>query len=81
VELARTNQVRLIGREELIELILQMNPQAVPHPKKVMEERPPQNYGTCPRCRGKLVLRKGPRGQFLGCESFPRCRYTKNVAH
>ncbi|MCM2535905.1 topoisomerase DNA-binding C4 zinc finger domain-containing protein [Neobacillus pocheonensis] len=26
-----------------------------------------------------MVLRTGKRGEFLGCSSFPKCRYTENV--
>ena len=38
----------------------------------------------CPRCGSNLVERtakKGPNAgsKFLGCESYPRCRYTKNA--
>lgn len=31
----------------------------------------------CERCGSELVLRKGKFGQFYGCSSFPKCRYTK----
>jgi putative RecB family exonuclease len=33
----------------------------------------------CPRCDGRLRLRKGQFGAFLGCANYPRCRYTKNA--
>lgn len=33
----------------------------------------------CPYCGGKLVLRRGSRGEFYGCSNYPRCRFTKNV--
>lgn len=38
----------------------------------------------CPKCGSKLVLRtaaKGPKAgsQFLGCQNFPSCRFTRNV--
>ena len=38
----------------------------------------------CPRCGSDLVertVKKGPDAglRFLGCESYPKCRYTKNV--
>lgn len=36
-------------------------------------------YGNCPRCKGKLLLRNGRRGFFLGCSNYPRCRFTKEV--
>ena len=31
---------------------------------------------TCPRCKSELVERKGAYGKFLGCNSYPRCKYT-----
>ena len=33
---------------------------------------------TCPKCEGELVKRKGRYGEFIGCENFPECRFTKN---
>ena len=38
----------------------------------------------CPRCGGRLVARTAKRGEhaghrFLGCETFPRCRYIENL--
>jgi len=39
----------------------------------------------CPKCGGKLVDRVSKRGpqkgtKFLGCENYPKCRYTKQEA-
>jgi ssDNA-binding Zn-finger/Zn-ribbon topoisomerase 1 len=38
----------------------------------------------CPRCGSNLVERtakKGPKtgSKFLGCEKYPKCRFTKNA--
>ncbi|OWA32959.1 hypothetical protein B9G55_24130 [Saccharibacillus sp. O16] len=33
--------------------------------------------GICPRCKSKLVERQGKNGAFIGCSSFPKCRYTQ----
>ncbi|MBI5398696.1 DNA topoisomerase I [Candidatus Woesearchaeota archaeon] len=34
----------------------------------------------CPSCKeGKLVLRKSIYGQFYGCSSYPKCRFTKKL--
>lgn len=33
----------------------------------------------CPRCGNELVVRKGKTGEFIGCLSFPKCRYTKVI--
>ena len=33
---------------------------------------------TCPECGKDLVVRRGPKGEFLGCSGYPRCRFTRN---
>lgn len=30
----------------------------------------------CPKCGGKLILRRGKYGQFIGCTNYPKCRFT-----
>jgi len=77
-ELAKSNKVKLINRDALIELILGMNPGATPTPKAVMAEVPFDEM-SCPKCESKLVLRNGPKGQFYGCSSFPKCRHIKQI--
>ncbi len=37
-------------------------------------------FGICPKCGKALVKRKGPRGEFLGCAGFPKCRFTRALA-
>jgi len=34
----------------------------------------------CPECGDRLVERSGSRGRFVGCESYPDCRYTRSVS-
>lgn len=35
---------------------------------------------TCPKCKdGKLVVRKSIYGAFLGCNKYPKCRYTEKL--
>lgn len=76
--LARSNGVRLINRDKLIEMILKMNPAAIPNPKKVMSEVSSKQL-TCSRCGKKMTLRKGPKGEFYGCTDYPKCRNIKVV--
>lgn len=43
-----------------------------------------QSKKVCPKCGSQLVVRKVQKGrrngrQFLGCERFPNCRYTRNI--
>lgn len=33
--------------------------------------------GICPKCGGKLIMRDGKYGSFIGCSNFPKCRYTQ----
>jgi RecB family exonuclease len=33
----------------------------------------------CPSCDGRLRERNGRFGTFLGCENYPRCRFTRNL--
>jgi predicted RNA-binding Zn-ribbon protein involved in translation (DUF1610 family) len=33
----------------------------------------------CPQCGEKLVLRSGKFGKFLGCISYPRCKFIQNI--
>jgi len=36
--------------------------------------------GRCPACNeGDLRVIKGQYGKFLGCSSYPKCKYTKNL--
>ncbi len=35
--------------------------------------------GNCPRCGGRLVIRKGEKGEFAGCENYPSCRFTCSI--
>ncbi|EHP86074.1 DNA topoisomerase I [Methanotorris formicicus] len=34
---------------------------------------------TCPKCGGKLVVKNGIYGAFLGCENYPKCKYTEKI--
>lgn len=47
------------------------------HYVKYKEELVDKNI--CPRCYGKLILKKGKYGDFMGCSNYPRCRYTKKL--
>lgn len=35
------------------------------------------NGEVCPKCGGKLIMRFGKYGRFIGCSNFPECRYTR----
>lgn len=57
-----------------------VNQQAEDASKKVdTTDNSGANDNICPRCGAQLVLRNGKRGEFYGCSSFPKCRFTKDL--
>ncbi len=35
---------------------------------------------SCPECDKDLVVRRGRKGEFLGCSGYPKCRFTRDLA-
>lgn len=46
----------------------------------ISEDTADEKETLCPRCGGRLVRRSGKYGEFFGCSSFPRCRYTEKIS-
>lgn len=42
----------------------------------ILEQEHMVTKGVCPRCGGALVERWGKHGTFMGCSSYPKCRFT-----
>lgn len=40
---------------------------------------PKNDTNVCPDCGEKLRERNGPYGRFLGCSSYPACRYNRKI--
>lgn len=79
-ELAQKGNVLLVDRDGLIDFILELN-SGGDKQRSVTFTKPEtsNNHDTCSKCGSPMILKKGKRGEFLGCSSFPKCRYTKNV--
>jgi len=86
--LAKSNGVRLVDREQLIELMLEINSNVDINTEYVEEDELEEEFvntlemydpNDCPRCGNMLVKRNGSRGEFLGCSSFPKCRHTEAI--
>lgn len=78
MDLAQSNQVRLVNRDELITWILSMNPSARPNIEAVKKEVP-RSEQMCKLCRQPMILRKSNNGEFWGCSQFPKCRHTMKI--
>lgn len=50
----------------------------LPSPKKEINHtlNTTHNY-ICPKCGGKLQIKMGRYGKFIGCSNYPMCHYTK----
>ncbi len=44
--------------------------------KKSLGERESQKLGKCLECSGNLVVRQSRYGKFIGCDSYPQCKFT-----
>ncbi len=49
------------------------------HVNNVVDNQRKIEMGICPRCGGRLMIRKGKYGEFYGCSNFPRCKFKKNI--
>lgn len=35
----------------------------------------------CEKCNGKMIIKKGRFGEFLACENYPKCKFTRPLGH
>lgn len=38
-----------------------------------------QTQEKCPKCGGTLLVKNGKYGEFLGCNNFPKCKFSKAI--
>ena len=48
-------------------------------PKVDLKKEPELVGRECPTCGNPLVYREGRYGRFIGCSTFPQCRYTEQI--
>ncbi|MGS2721006.1 restriction endonuclease [Paraglaciecola aestuariivivens] len=78
IRFARDLPVKLIDGKQLLEMIAKVRnnePNIVPKNQS--------NDSLCPKCSSPKVKRKAKKGpnvgkEFVGCSSFPKCRYIEN---
>ena len=44
----------------------------------ILKEEIPKSNKTCPKCGGRLILRKSAYGCFYGCSNYPKCNFTRD---
>lgn len=48
-------------------------------PKMNLKKEPELVGRDCPTCGNPLVFREGRYGRFIGCSTFPKCRFTEQI--
>lgn len=72
IAFASDKQIELLDGKQLERLL---DGELVREPRQAENAEQP----ICPRCGNALVKRNGLRGEFWGCGSFPKCRFTKSI--
>ena len=76
-------EVLIDNPEEIKEIILTNNivdkDKRKEHVNNAQMNKVELDNRTCPKCKGKLILRKGKYGDFYGCENYPKCKYTRKI--
>jgi len=49
--------------------------------RPVTKDPPQEDTPLCPECASPMRKRKGSRGLFWGCSSYPQCYGTRSVDH
>ena len=53
--------------------------QAIKAPKQKKDHKHSASLEKCPDCSSPLVKKNGKYGPFLGCSTWPTCKYTRNI--
>lgn len=79
----------VLSQDEVYRIIAKIgqhtNESQISHSDHVRSLRERHNSSTiCPKCGGSLKLKEAKKGsnagsRFLGCENYPRCRFTRNA--
>ncbi|MEH7272628.1 restriction endonuclease, partial [Neobacillus vireti] len=78
-ELARNGNVALVNRDELIDYILVLSGTSQSQVAATSIQAVSINHDLkCSKCGSPMLLKRGKRGDFYGCSSFPKCRYTQD---
>jgi hypothetical protein len=65
-------------KNEIVAIILTAKTNSRNKDKKLQVNFGMNKNTLCPNCGGNLIERNGQYGTFLGCNNFPRCKYTRN---
>ncbi|WP_019156961.1 restriction endonuclease [Robertmurraya massiliosenegalensis] len=75
-KLAGESDVRLIARNELINMLMKLhNSNNQPSPKEIKATVETKDKKVCSECGSDMVLRNSKHGVFYGCVTFPKCKH------
>jgi restriction system protein len=73
ISLARSNNIELIDRTILIDIMRANGSNTLAH--DIITET--SEKMKCPQCGGKLISKKGQYGSFIGCSNYPKCTFKR----
>ncbi|QOY38535.1 restriction endonuclease [Anaerobacillus isosaccharinicus] len=76
-QMATSTNVKLIARDELVTMMLKMNPNANVIAKQTLETVEAKKI-RC-KCDSTMSVKQGKYGRFYGCDSYPRCTNIKKL--
>lgn len=74
--LAKSSNVELWDREKLLKIMNNANGQELA--RTSVDVKKIESRVICPKCGAEMKLRKGKYGEFYGCSSYPKCKYTNS---
>jgi restriction system protein len=87
---AHDKSIDLVEGNELVQLIKHAQtakPIEKPQVRPTVEKKTPEMLSDtqCPSCGSQLIVRVAKRGkntgkEFIGCSSFPKCKFTKPIS-
>ncbi len=74
-----TNDAKQFAQEQSIVLLDGAKLEQILDTNQITQVTTSIELMTCPKCGSKLIQRNGSRGPFIGCTSYPKCKYTRNI--
>ena len=75
------DRLELIDGRKLVQMVQTAYPEGslVPEELVTPQQRIVRAPNTCPECGSKIRRVNGPHGAFMGCSSYPECRWTRSI--
>lgn len=77
IELANNTSIELWARKDIIDKFNIKDYDSEGADNLVLSDKPYNRI--CPKCGNKMLVKSGTYGDFYGCSSYPKCKYTEDI--